>query len=106
MAVAITRENARLNGVGPSVRAVLSDGAARRRLRCRGPYDVIAANILAGPLSAMAGDLRQALAPGGSLILSGLLVSQERAVLAPYRARRLRLVQRLALGDWVTLVLR
>jgi ribosomal protein L11 methyltransferase len=106
LAVAITRENARLNGVGPAVRAVLSDGVARRSLLGRAPYDVIAANILAAPLSAMAGDFRRVLAPGGRLILSGLLRSQEQAVLARYRARHLRLKRRLALGDWVTLVLR
>ncbi len=106
LAVAITEENARLNGVGPAVRAVLSDGASRRGLFCRAPYNVIVANILAAPLSAMAGDLRRVLAPGGSLILSGLLRSQDRAVLARYRARHLRLKRRLVLGDWVTLVLR
>ncbi len=105
LAVAITKENARLNGVGPFVRAVESDGAGRRSLLSRGPYDVIAANILAGPLSDMAGDLTRVLAPGGSLILSGLLRSQERAVLAPYRARNMRLTRRLGLGDWVTLLL-
>ena len=105
LAVAITRENARLNGVAPAVHVVLSDGAARRSLLGRGPYDVIVANILAAPLGAMAGDLRRVLAPGGSLVLSGLLRSQERAVLAPYRARRLRLKHRLVLGDWTTLVL-
>jgi len=105
LAVSITEENARLNGVAPFVRVLESDGAARRSLIRPGPYDVIVANILAGPLSAMAGDLRRVLAPGGSLILSGLLRSQERAVLARYRARRLRLTRRLALGDWVTLVL-
>ena len=106
LAVAVARENARLNGVGPAVRAVRSDGAARRSLASRGPYDVIAANILAPPLAAMAGDLRRALAPGGRLILSGLLRGQDGAVLARYRARHLRLESRLVLGDWVTLVLR
>ncbi len=106
LAVAITRENARLNGVASAVHVVLSDGAARRSLLGRGPYGVITANILAAPLGAMAGDLRRVLAPGGSLVLSGLLRSQERAVLAPYRARHLRLKHRLVLGDWVTLVLR
>jgi ribosomal protein L11 methyltransferase len=106
LAVEITKENARLNGVGPFVRAVESDGAARRSLISRGPYDVIAANILAGSLSEMAGDLRRVLAPGGSVILSGLLRGQERAVLARYRARNMHLTRRFGLGDWVTLILR
>ena len=106
LAVTITWENARLNEVGPWVRALGSDGPARRVLIRPGPYDIIAANILAGPLRAMAGDLAGVLAPGGSLILSGLLRHQEAAVLARYRARRLRLTQRLTLGDWVTLTLK
>ncbi len=105
VAVAVTRANARLNGVTPLVRAALSDGPARRSLASRGPYDVIVANILAGPLRAMAGGLARALAPGGRLVLSGLLRGQDGAVLARYRARGLGLERRVALGDWVTLVL-
>lgn len=105
LAVAVARENFALNGVSPLVRAVRSDGAGRRSVRRRGPYDVIAANILAGPLATMAGDLRRALAPGGQLVLSGLLRGQEGAVLARYRARRLHPERRIALGEWVTLVL-
>ncbi len=106
LAVAVTRENARLNGVAPLVRAVRGDGAARRSVMKQGPYDVMTANILAGPLAAMAAELRRALAPGGRLVLSGLLRGQDGAVLARYRARHLRLESRLVLDDWVTLVLR
>jgi len=106
LAVATTQANARVNAVAPFVRASACDGAARRRVFQRAPYDLIVANILAGLLKAMAGDLGRVLAPGGRLILSGLLRSQERTVLAPYRAGHLRLERRLVLGDWVTLVLR
>ncbi|MDX1424275.1 MAG: 50S ribosomal protein L11 methyltransferase [Kiloniellales bacterium] len=104
-AVAVARQNARANGVAALVRAELSDGAARRRVRDLGRYDVVVANILASPLAAMAGDLCRVLAPGGSLVLSGLMRGQEAAVLARYRARGLRLARRIALGDWVTLLL-
>lgn len=106
LAVAVTRANARLNGMAPLVRAVLSDGAARRGRVGQGPFDVIVANILAPPLAAMAGDVSRVLAPGGRLVLSGLLRDQAGAVLARYRARGLRLDRRLSLGDWVTLVLK
>ena len=105
LAVAVARENARLNGVGPLVRVVESDSASRRCLRAPAPFDLVVANILAGPLRALAGGLCPLLAPGGNLILSGLLRHQEQWVLAPYRARRLRLADRSALGDWVTLTL-
>jgi ribosomal protein L11 methyltransferase len=105
LAVAVTRENARVNQVAPAVRAVLSDGPGRRPVVRSGPYDVIVANILAAPLAAMAGDLRRALAPSGCLVLSGLLRHQDGAIVARYRARGLRLIGRMVLGEWVTLVL-
>jgi ribosomal protein L11 methyltransferase len=53
----------------------------------------------------MAGDLRRSLAPQGIVILSGLLRDQERAVFARYRGAGLTRIRRIALGEWVTLVL-
>ncbi len=52
----------------------------------------------------MARDLRRHLAPGGIAVLSGLLVSQEQAVIARYRNAGLRLVRRYHLAEWSTLV--
>ncbi len=66
-------------------------------------FDLIAANILAGPLRAMAPDLQRRLAPGGLAVLSGLLADQADAVAAAHAP--LEVKRRLALGDWVTLVL-
>ena len=54
----------------------------------------------------MAQDVKHHLAPGGKVILSGLLITQERQVLARYRAAGLSLVRRYRLGEWSTLVLR
>lgn len=105
-AVAVTRENAKINGVAPWVRAHLGDGYLGSDLARCGPFDLIAANILAGPLAAMAPALARHLAPGGTAILSGLLASQERAVLAAHRAQCLHLATRVELGEWTTLVLR
>ncbi|HIP79663.1 MAG TPA: 50S ribosomal protein L11 methyltransferase, partial [Kiloniellaceae bacterium] len=68
-------------------------------------YDLILANILAEPPCRMAEDLRRHLAPGGSAVLSGLLVSQERQVIARYRAAGLQLRRRIHLAEWSTLVL-
>ena len=73
--------------------------------RGAGPFELIAANILAGPLIDMAVSLARALAPGGRLILSGLVRDQEAAVLAVYRAQGLVLEDRIVLGEWPTLVL-
>ena len=105
VAVRTARENARLNGVAGLVRVTASDGMRAAPLRRGAPYDLIAANILARPLIAFAPGLAARLAPGGVVVLSGLLARQERAVLAAYRARRLALIERIALAGWHTLVL-
>ena len=105
-AVAMTRTNARINRVAPMVRPRESDGYRDRTLGLSGPYDLVLANILAGPLCAMAADLRAALAPGGAAILSGLLRYQEPTVLARHRVAGLALARRVRLGEWSTLVLR
>jgi len=103
--LAVAHSNARLNGVAARVRPLASDGYRSAALARRGPYDLIVANILAEPLAAMAGGLACHLAPGGLAVLSGLLTRQERIVLVPHRLHGLRLVGRLRIGEWSTLIL-
>jgi len=103
VAVQVTDENAQLNGVGPWVAAVLADGLTHPVLAGRAPYDLVVANILAGPLTFLARQITAALAPGATLILSGLLHNQEKMVLSFYHP--LRLVQRRRDGPWIALVL-
>ena len=99
-------ENRRKNQISPmKMRAVVSEGFAARDVSRNGPYDLILANILAGPLRRMAADLTANLAPRGQLILSGLLRSQARQLICDYRARQMVLDQRLDQGDWCCLVL-
>lgn len=111
VATRVAAANVRANGVrvGRTVGAielVTAIGMANPRLHARRPYDLITANILAAPLVAMAGPVSAALAPGGTLILAGLLTSQARRVEAAYTARGLKLVARHDFGEWPTLVLR
>src|SRR5438067_12120374 len=54
VAIEVTRENARGNGVAPLVQAVVADGLTHPALAARAPYDLIVANILAGPLTHLA----------------------------------------------------
>ena len=103
-AVAAARENARRNGLGRLVARRLGDGCAALPPGAR--YDLIAANLLAAPLAAMAPELAARLAPGGVVVLSGILRRQARAVLAAYRPRGLVLLGRRDLGDWSVLCLR
>jgi ribosomal protein L11 methyltransferase len=104
--VRICRENAKINGVAPCVTSLVSDGYRDRRVQEGAPYDLICANILAEPLTQMAGDLEAALAPGGVAVLSGLLNHQARRVLLRHRAQGLILLRRRRIGDWTTLVMR
>ncbi|WP_081650623.1 50S ribosomal protein L11 methyltransferase [Paucidesulfovibrio longus] len=67
-------------------------------------FDVVVANILSGPLIDMAPRLRAAVAPGGRLILSGILGEQAPAVIAAYRAQGLDEPVVRADGEWVALV--
>jgi ribosomal protein L11 methyltransferase len=105
-AVAVARDNVRLNGAAPWVTVVAAAGLEHAAIRARAPFDLILANILASPLIALAPALATAVAPGGHLILSGLLERQGPRVLAAYRARGLRPLKRLVLEGWVSLLLR
>lgn len=101
--VRIARENAVLNGARAEF--VHASGLGHQRVRSAAPYDLVFANILAPPLVALAQDIRGALRPGGVAILSGLLRTQERRVLAAYRSRGFRLLRRIHRDAWATLVL-
>ncbi|MEO6041698.1 MAG: 50S ribosomal protein L11 methyltransferase [Croceibacterium sp.] len=103
--------NALLNqiplGTGAGELAMLvAEGLDHAILAGRAPYDLVIANILAGPLIELAGDFAEAVAPRGSLLLAGLLERQEPAVRAAYRAAGFRLAARLVIGDWSILWLR
>jgi ribosomal protein L11 methyltransferase len=103
VAVEVTDENARANGVGPLVRAVTADGLTHPVLGRSAPYDLIIANILAGPLTQLAPAIQRALAPGASLVLSGLLRNQEGLVKSFYQS--LRFLGERRDGPWSALVL-
>jgi ribosomal protein L11 methyltransferase len=106
VAVAVASANARRNGLAHYLRPVVSAGVRHPLLRQDGPYDIVLANILARPLTNMAGALASLAAPHGRLILSGLLPRDVAGVLARYRAFGFSLVQRLELEGWASLCLR
>ena len=101
--VRISRENARLNKA--KARFVHASGLNHRDVRVAAPYDLVFANILAPPLVALSHAIKGALKPGGVAILSGLLRTQERRVLAAYRSKGFRLKRRIHRDAWATLVL-
>lgn len=85
---------------------LVADGMDHPLLQARGPYDLILANILAGPLIDLAPHFSRSLLPGGSLLLAGLLESQEAQVRRACRRAGLRIAARLVNGDWSILWLR
>jgi ribosomal protein L11 methyltransferase len=105
VAIEVARENAHANEVVPLVHAVTADGMTHPAIRTRGPFDLVCANILAGPLTKLAPDVSAALAPRGIAILSGLLRNQENLVLSFYRAQGLVFRRAFRDGPWSALVL-
>ena len=105
MAVAAAGATVRRNALSGRVRVVLGTGLRARGAARPGRADLICANIRARPVAAMAPACARLLRRRGALVLSGLLASEERFVLAAFRARRLRLRCRIFLDPWVTLIL-
>ena len=109
IAVDVSRDNAAINhvrlghGAGELLLAV-ADGMDSAMLAARAPFDLIIANILAGPLIELAPDFAKALAPRGTVVLAGLLDTQSDAVIAAYEAKGVTCRVR-GSGDWPVLVL-
>ena len=105
VAVRVSAHNLRVNRIGARSEAFVTDGYNVHRVR-KQKYPVIVANILAKPLMKMAHKASQRLQQDGTLILSGLLRSQEAMVLSAHRAQGLHLKQRIRRGNWSVLVLK
>jgi ribosomal protein L11 methyltransferase len=100
VAVRVAGENVALNGVAHLVRPVVADGFAHSAIRTRAPFDLIVANILAHPLMRLAPAVARVLAPGGDLVLSGLLRHQRERVVAAYAAQGIFLQRALVFENW------
>jgi ribosomal protein L11 methyltransferase len=110
IAVDVACDNAAINGIALGHNAgelliTTADGMDSPMLAARAPFGLIIANILAGPLIELARDFAKSLAPGGTIILAGLLDTQAEAVAAAYEKLGLRLTHR-GPGEWPVLVLR
>jgi ribosomal protein L11 methyltransferase len=99
------RDNARLNGATHLVQAICATGFGAPEFNRRGPFDLVLANILANPLKRLATPMRAHLAPGATVILSGLLPPQANGVISAYRENGLVLRKRIELEGWTSLLL-
>ncbi|MFL6755121.1 MAG: 50S ribosomal protein L11 methyltransferase [Sphingomicrobium sp.] len=109
VAVDVARENAIINGMGlghgtGELLLTVADGMESPMLAARAKFDLIIANILAGPLIELAPDFVNALAPGGTVVLAGVLDTQAQGVAQAYESRGLTLIRR-GSGEWPVLTL-
>ena len=102
-AVRAARANAARIRAGGFVEVIRADGVTAPKLHERGPYNLVLANILLRPLQRLAAPLTRLTAPGGRVVLSGLLASQANSAIAAYRG--LALERRIDLDGWTTLIL-
>jgi len=105
VATRVAAENARLNGMGSSIHFATAPGFHSPVFDNQGPFDLIIANILARPLMKLAPVLVTHLAPGGTVILSGILASQRWKVLAHYNQNGCAHRRTIWRNGWVTIVL-
>lgn len=105
VAVEVARENARANAVAPLLRTAVADGLIHPAIAAEAPFDLLFANILAGPLTRLAPQIAAALTPRGMAVLSGLFRWQENLVASFYRPHGLVLRDVRRAGPWSALLL-
>ncbi len=98
-AIAVAEANAQRNGLD----AVASFGVVPVCGAELGRYDVVVANITAGVLMPLAGDIAERVAAGGWLAISGISAAQTSAVAAAYLRHGIELADPVRLDDWVSL---
>ena len=106
VAVDVARANVTANSLDGRVRCVEAAGFAHPDLTAAAPFDLVFANILKGPLVALAPDMAGNMVTGGYAILSGILINQADDVAAAYRANGFIVHEQEEIGDWVTICLR
>ncbi|MBJ6986606.1 MULTISPECIES: 50S ribosomal protein L11 methyltransferase [unclassified Devosia] len=105
IAVTTTLENAALNDCAELIECIEATGLDHEEITSRAPYDLVVANILAGPLTELAPGVGAVTQEGGNAILSGILNTQAQGVIDAYLAADFKLVEHLKRKDWTTLIL-
>lgn len=102
-AAEVATENLKVNEVAPRVKILVANGIRRPTIRRDGGYDLVFANILMKPLVKLSRDLCQSVKPGGHLVLSGLLSTQEPTIKGVFAQRGMVLVDRYRQDVWSAL---
>lgn len=105
VAVAVAQANVAANGLQGRVECIEAAGFDAPALHDAGPFDLVFANILKGPLIALAPDMARHVQTGGHVILSGILNEQADSVIEVYARNGFNLLHRDSIVDWTTLTL-
>lgn len=106
VAVEVAAHNARLNHAPHALDLYVAPGLRHAKANRPRHFDLVFANILAGPLKQLAPALARVLADHGTLILSGLLEMDVAGIVSTYRHQGLYLARRSAREGWATLVMK
>ncbi|THD34548.1 MAG: methyltransferase domain-containing protein [Sphingomonas sp.] len=104
-AILVTRDNMAANVV-EAIDLIVADGALDDRITAGAPYDLVIANVLAGPLVSMAPELAAIATPDATILLAGLLETQRKQVVDAYAACGCTLTDAEVRGDWTILTLK
>lgn len=102
-AIEVTKANAKINAVGDSINAFQADGFSSANLKGQS-FDLIFANILAGPLMGLAPEIFQATKPKGRVILSGILAEQAETVATTFSKAGFQVTPKITLEGWTSLL--
>ncbi len=105
VAVDVAEVNLAANGMTGAVFCLEAAGFEADEIHRAAPFDLIFANILKGPLIAIAPDVAAHAAPKGKVILSGILNEQADSVQDVYQSNHFAVLNREVIGDWTTLTL-
>ncbi|KFC73793.1 Ribosomal protein L11 methyltransferase [Bosea sp. LC85] len=106
VAVGVAARNARVNHAPGALDLYVAPGLLHAKANRPGHFDLVFANILAGPLKRLAPSLARVLARDGSLILSGLLAMDVAGIVSTYRHQGLFLARQSQRDGWATLVMK
>lgn len=105
VAVEVAAANVNANGLAGRVNCVVAAGFDAPELAAGAPYDLVFANILKGPLIGLAPEMGRNVAPGGYVILSGILNEQADEVIGVYQQNGFNLVENSSIVEWTTLTM-
>ncbi len=106
IATETAKANVAANGLRGRVQCLTSVGFRHAELHKRAPYDLIFANILAGPLKKLAPEMEAHSESGTVLILSGIQNYQAKGVANTYEGYGFAVIERRVIGEWTTITLR